>query len=118
MSSVCDNCPLNQEAYKLLGGPAKVTLQPDGLEVFLVYDFVHIFKNIRNNWITESSKELQFTIDGKEYLACWNNIAKLYNADKRDFIRLTKLTFTSVCPKSLHLHLITVLISCIRIGVK
>ena len=40
-------------------------------------------------------------MDGKEYLACWDDIVKLYNTDKKDSIRLTKLTFTSVYPKPL-----------------
>jgi len=101
VSFICDNCPLNQRAYKLLGGPGKVSLQPDGSEVFLVYDYVHIFKNIRNNWITEATKELIFTKEGKEYRACWSDIVNLYNVDKQNAIRLTKLTYSSVYPKPL-----------------
>ena len=53
ISFICDNCPLNQQTYIQLSGPGRVYLQPDGLQVFLVYDFIHIFKNIRNNWFTE-----------------------------------------------------------------
>lgn len=101
VSFICDNCPLNQGAYKLLGGPGKVVLHPYENEVFLVYDYVHIFKNIRNNWITESSKELLFTKEGNEYLACWSDIVRLYNIDKQNAVRLTKLTYSSVYPKPL-----------------
>ena len=42
--------------------------------LFLVYDYVHIYKNLRNNWITETCKELSFTKDGKEYIACWSDM--------------------------------------------
>ena len=42
-----------------------------------------------------------FTMDGKEYLVCLDDIAKLYNADKEEFILLDKLTFTSVYQKPL-----------------
>ena len=37
LSIICDNCPTNQGVYAKLGG----------LSLFLVYDYVHIFKNIR-----------------------------------------------------------------------
>ena len=36
---------------------------------YLVYDFVHVFKNLYNNWIIEPSKELTFNVDGNEYAA-------------------------------------------------
>ena len=62
ISFICDNCPLNQQTYIQTGGPGRVYLQPDGLQVFLVYDFIRIFKNIRNNWFTEKLKELSFTV--------------------------------------------------------
>ena len=37
--------------------------------VFLLYDFVHLMKNIRNNWITEPMKELKFFVDEEEKVA-------------------------------------------------
>ena len=61
ISFIADNCPLNQGVYKLLGGPGRVML--DGIEVFLIYDFVHIFKNLRNNWLTEKL-QLSFIENG------------------------------------------------------
>ena len=99
ISFLCDNCPLNQGVYRLLGGPGRVVL--DGIEVFLLYDFVHIMKNLRNNWITDKLQELSFVEDGVEYLACWKDIQALYEADNRSSLRLTKLTHTSVFPKPL-----------------
>ena len=83
ISFICDNCPLNQQTYIQLGGPGRVYLQPDGLQVFIVYDFIHIFKNIRNNWITEKLKELSFTVNNKDYVACWDDVIKLYHEDKK-----------------------------------
>ena len=46
VSLVCDNCPTNQGVYKKLGGPGKVRLENIGISIFLVYDYVHIFKNV------------------------------------------------------------------------
>ena len=101
VSFVCDNCPLNQAVYSLLGGPGNVTLMPDGINVFLVYDYVHIFKNMRNNWITEKCQQLSFIMNGIEYLACWSDVIALYNEDQKTLTRLTKLTHSSVYPKPL-----------------
>ena len=73
----------------------------DNIEVFLMYDFVHIMKNLRNNWLTEKLQELSFMEDGREYLACWKDIQALYEEDRNSSLRLTKLTHTSVFPKPL-----------------
>ena len=69
--------------------------------MFLVYDYLHIFKNVRNNWITVDSKTLSFVVDGNEYKAYWSDIQKLYEIDRATSIRLTKLTHTAVYPKPL-----------------
>ena len=45
-------------------------------------------------------RELKFCKDGKEYLAQWNDLVKLYEEDKNDPIRLTKLTYNGY-PKPL-----------------
>ena len=66
-----------------------------------IYDFVHVLKNLHNNWITEPSKELSLNVDGNDYVAKWAGILKLYEEDKQTPIRLTKLTYISVHPKPL-----------------
>ena len=101
VSVICDNCPLNQRVYKDLGGPGVVQVPNDTLQIYLVYDYVHIFKNIRNNWITEPQQELSFRLDGKDYKACWKDICRLYETDSRTPLRMTKLTHTAVFPKVL-----------------
>ena len=96
---ISDNCPLNQGTYSLFGGPGHIAYE--GLDLFLIYDFPHIFKNVRNNWFTEALKELKFTVDGHEYLARWSDVVSLYEEDRQNSLRLTKLTYTSVNPKPL-----------------
>ena len=85
ISFICDNCPINQGVYKLLGGPGRVVL--DGIEVFLPYDFVHIMKNLRNNWITNKLQELPFVEDGIEYL----DVRKIF----KHFMKRTKKPTTT-----------------------
>ena len=71
------------------------------ISAFLTFDYVHIFKNVRNNWITVSGQTLVFEINGVTYRACWSDIVKLYEADRVSTLRLTKLTHCSVFPKPL-----------------
>lgn len=101
VSIICDNCPLNQRVYTVLGGPGIVQVPNDTQQIYLVYDYVHIFKNIRNNWITEPQQELSFQVDGTEYKACWKDICRLYETDSKTPLRMTKLTHTAVFPKVL-----------------
>ena len=101
VSFISDNCAVNKAAYELLGGIGEVSLGPDGHKAFLTHDYDHIYKNIRNNWITEPTKELQFTFEGKEYIACWKDIEMLYKEDRETPVRLTKLNYTAVSPKAL-----------------
>ena len=84
-----------------MGGPGKLSIQYKGdtYNLFLVY--VHIYKNIRNNWITEINRQLSFTMNGEKYLACWSDVIALYREDRKSAIRLTKLTNTSVHTKPL-----------------
>ena len=65
---ICDNCPTNQGVYGKLGGPGKVHLEQLGVFIFLVLDYVHIFKNVRNNWITVGNQMLSFVKDGETYV--------------------------------------------------
>ena len=44
--------------------------------MFLVYDFVHLLKSVRNNWITEKSQKLHYEYDGKTKYACWSSILR------------------------------------------
>ena len=88
---ICDNYPLNQKVYRLIGGPGEVILEPDGSFVFAGYDYDHIYKNVQNNWITEPCKELAFTMDDTEYTACWKDVVAVYAEDQKSAFRLAKL---------------------------
>ena len=59
--------------------PVSLGRRHDGL--FLLYDFVHLIKNIRNNWLTETIGELNFEHEGKIYTAKWSHLVKLYQLE-------------------------------------
>ena len=49
ISCICDNCNTNVSVYAKLGGPGRVFIDILNSHAFLVYDYVHLFQNIRNN---------------------------------------------------------------------
>lgn len=69
--------------------------------LFLFLTMFMFLKNIRNNWIIVQNKELSFSKDGKTYIAKWKDIEELYTEDRKNTIRLTKITYTAVYPKPL-----------------
>ena len=81
VSHICVYCPLNQKACKFLECHSKVVLLFNRSQVFLVHDFVPIFENIRDNLITKSLIKLVFAKEKEEYLASWNDVAKLCDVD-------------------------------------
>ena len=38
-------------------------------DIFLLFDFVHLFNGIRNNWITEKMQESEFYVDDERKIA-------------------------------------------------
>ena len=69
--------------------------------IFLLFDYVHLLKSIRNNWITEKTQELEFYIDGEKNIAWWVDIINLYKFETKNIVKMSKLTEVSVYPKSI-----------------
>ena len=63
---VCDGNRVNQAFFKKFD-----TIFPwlTKENLFLLFDYVHVFKNIRNNWITEATQELEFYLNDQKYTA-------------------------------------------------
>ena len=66
--------------------------------VFLLYDFVHLMKNIRKNWITEPMKELKFFLDEEEEVAKWTDIENQYKLESQHLLKMSKLSEVAVYP--------------------
>ena len=59
----CGGIRNNQAFFRLFDTePQQPRLTKGG--IYLLYDFVHLFKNIRNNWLTEKMGELAFNERG------------------------------------------------------
>ena len=80
---ICDRNGMNQSFFK---GYATVNDKPwlsaDG--TFLLYDFVHLIKNLRNLWLTEKVGELEFILDGKCLVARWQDLRDLFNEESKN----------------------------------
>ena len=60
---ICDGNRNNQAFFRLFDTePQQPWLTKGG--IYLLYDFVHLLKNIRNNWLTEKMGELAFYVEG------------------------------------------------------
>ena len=66
---------------------------------YCAYDYLHIFKNIRKNWIAVANQQLTFEKDRVSYIAAWSDIRALYEEDQKLTIRMTKITHTAVYPR-------------------
>ena len=71
--------------------------------LFLLFDPTHLMKNIRNNWLTEAKKEMSFTVPGtdRQITGKWCDVQDLYEEEKDDIIRMTKLTQSSCNPPNI-----------------
>ena len=50
----------------------------------MLFDFVHLIKSIRNNWITEKQEELVFKgADGADKTAKWSHLIELYEEETK-----------------------------------
>ena len=99
ISRVDDNCKTNVAVYGKLGSPGKAFINAINSHIFLVFDYVHFFENVKNNWITVPDKELFFIKQGKTYVARWKDVEALYEEDRRNHIRLTNIT-SKLCTQS------------------
>lgn len=68
--AVFDNNRTNQALFKEFDTDANKPLVTKNV-LYLLFDYVHIFKSIHNNWITEDCSELLFYSDDKEMTAKW-----------------------------------------------
>ena len=104
--TMCDNLMANQRMYRLLTEqygcdndfsihhPVQNSEFPS---LYILYDPTHLFKSIRNNWVTEKMKTLDFTHPCLGCLECQQNglIWSIF-LKKSCPIKLTKLTHASL----------------------
>ena len=94
---ICDGNRVNQAFLKLYPTlPEKPLLTED--DKYLLFDCVHLLKNIRNLWLTEKT-ELIFDDDGVRRVAKWAHLKQLYSFESERLIKLSDLNEVSIAPK-------------------
>ena len=75
----------------------------EGGSMFLIYDPVHLIKNLRNNWITERTRTLAFPLPDHTgtQLAVWSHLQDLSAAEERTTFKLSALTKAAVSPSNI-----------------
>ena len=108
VSIICDDNKVNQKFMKLMPSHPNhpyVTIESEEIppSIHLLFDFVHLFKSIRNNWYTEKMKEISFHHPNMESskVAKWINISDMFRLDSdRPVMKFAhKLTSVAVAPK-------------------
>ena len=56
----------------------------------MLCDFVHLLKNIGNNWLTEKIGELAFYERGMKKVARWSHLVELYKLEAEDLVKMSK----------------------------
>ena len=96
---ICDGNRINKKcmkSFKTVAG--KPWLTTDGR--YLLFDFVHLVKCIRNNWLTEKTGELVYIDGEKTRTAKWSHLKMLREFESADpLTRLSSLTDVSVTPR-------------------
>jgi hypothetical protein len=102
---ICDNNHVNQAYYNSFEkkNAKKPWLASDG--TYLLYDFVHLMKNLRNNWLTEKSQQLRYIDpeDKFEKVADWLYLQQLLQFEEghKTPFHNSPLTKTAVYPKTI-----------------
>ena len=108
MGIIFDNNRVNQSCFKkftpkddnkpwIVESPAN----PDDF-FFLMYDPVHLLKNIRNNWLSSHKSTLRYPISDTEFRhAVWKDLSEYFESETLTFTRRSKLSKSAINPSNL-----------------
>ena len=66
---------------------------------YLLFDFVHLLKNIRNLWLTEKTGELVYDNNGVQRTAKWEHLRTLHKLESDKLVKLSDLNDIFIAPK-------------------
>ena len=67
--------------------------------MYLLFDFVHLLKNIRNLWLTEKTGELVYSDNGIQRTAKWEHLKCLHQLESEKLVKLSDLNEVAIAPK-------------------
>ena len=76
-------------------------MSKNGNTLYLLKDTVHTLNEIRNYWITEKTKMLNFQLLDETIIrtANWHYVEELYKKSAEDVIKLNPLNYSAVYPR-------------------
>ena len=98
LAIIADGNRVNQKFFRSLGNVKGKPWRKDE-HTFLLHDYVHILKCIRNNWLTEKSGELSFGFNGVVQVAKWDDLKTHYDLECNCEFKLSKINAVAVFPK-------------------
>ena len=104
MAIIVDGNKVNQKFFsnftRVAGKPWIAYLPELNKLMYLLFDYVHVLKCVRNNWLTEEHSQLEYEWNGKKYVADWNVLRHLHLVESSNLLsKLSKLNESSVFPK-------------------
>ena len=74
---IADGHRTNQKCFFTWGMDSLSRLKKNkNSDIFLLFDYVHVVKCLRNNWLTEKTKRLQYTFNGVTQVAKWSDLVE------------------------------------------
>ena len=109
LAVINDNNRVNQCFFKMFTPFNSLTpwivrsISSPSLPMFLLYDPVHLIKNLRNNWVTEKTRTLQFPFRNEQLTARWSDLEDLFEHERTAMqnLSLSKLTKSSIAPSNI-----------------
>lgn len=114
LACINDNNRVNQSYFKLFPGYTKESpfqcfpFKDDPQRpLFLLYDPVHLVKNYRNNWHTETTQTLRFPVYdcngviSEWKFACWSHLRELHIEETGKDFKCSALTAAAINPSNL-----------------
>ena len=70
----------------------------------LLFDTVHLFKCLRNNWLSEKCKEISLSYGEEHVVGKWKDVVSLYEKEAHNDVKRTALTKQTCYPSCLELQ--------------
>jgi hypothetical protein len=112
IAAILDGNRVNQKFFKLFDTSPERPWYAKKYTFFLLFDYVHLLKCIRNNWLTEKCGELKFVWSGREMIARWSDLVMLYELEKNSLTTLSRLNHVAVHPKPVERQRVS---TCLRV---
>lgn len=112
-----DNNRVNQSFFRIFNKmspatPWMVTSPTNPQQpLFLIFDPVHLLKNIRNNWVTDKTQTLTFYSSDTVKEANWKHLVELHQHEEKTLVRLSKLTKASVAPSNIEKQKVSLVVN-------